>query len=254
MKAQTDAIHAFQTNTPCTTRWTTRAGLPGRRRMRHRCKDSLASGLLMVMAVATGWAQPANANSFDADVHLTMMETRIPEGMSGGPHASVRLGFDFMDARHGPSKPLMIDGSGHERTVRGVVNLLVSTLDGNGNENPGAWLSLFFGPRAPHQDLDTSSDDFDTRAAAPSAARHPRNDSERRKGPDGFTIEAGYSMPAFRGHFSSRPYAGLSASGKTTLGWRFAAKRHDLDFVVVATRHEGAGTGHHLGLEFSMRW
>lgn len=148
----------------------------------------------------------------------------------------------------------MIDGSGHEGTVRGVVNLLVSTFDGNGNEDPGAWLSLSFGPPAPHQDLDTSSEHVETRAAAQSAARHPRSDSERWKGPDGFTIEAGYSMSAFRGHFSSKPYAGLSASGKTTLGWRFAAKRHDLDFVVVATRHEGAGTGHHLGLELRMRW
>lgn len=254
MKAQTDAIHA--SNIPCTTRWTTQAGLPGRRCMRYRCKDSLASALLMAIAVATGWAQPANANSFDADVHLTIMEARIPEGVFGSQHASVRLEFDFMGARHDPSKPLMVDRT-DGGTVRSIVSLLVSTLDGNdnGNEDPGAWLSLSFGPQAPDQDLDTSSDAPDGwRSASQSADPPPRSDSERRKGPDGFTIEAGYSMSTFSGHFSSTPYAGLSASGETTLGWRFAAKRHDLDFAVVATRHEGTGTGHHLGLEFSMRW
>ena len=158
-----------------------------------------------------------------------------------------------MGARHDLSKPLMIDRSG-EGTVRSVVNVIVSTLDGNGHEDSGAWLSLSFGPQTPHQDPDASSDAPDTRSAVQPAAHPPRSDSERRKGPGGFTIEAGYSMSAFSGLFSSMPYAGLSASGETTLGWRFAARRHDLDFVVVATRHEGAGTGHHLGLEFSMRW
>ena len=253
MKAQTDANHAVQTNIPCTTRWTTGAGVPGRRCIRYRCKDSLASGLLMVMAIATGWAQAANANSFDAGVHLTMMETRIPEGASGRQHASVRLGLDFIGARHDSSKPLMFDRNG-EGTVRSVVNVLVSTLDGNGHEDSGAWLSLSFGPQTMHQDFGTPSDNIDAWSATQPAAHHPRSDSERRKGPDGFTIEAGYSMSAFSGHFSSMPYAGMSASGNTMLGWRFAAKRHDLDFVVVATRHEGTGTGHHLGLEFSMRW
>lgn len=130
------------------------------------------------------------------------------------------------------------------------MHLLVSTLDGSANQDSGAWFSLSFGPQTPHQDLGASSDD--KRSATELAAHHPRSDSERRKGPDGFAIEAGYSMPAFGSHFSSMPYAGLSASGETTLGWRFAAKRRDLDFAVVATRQEGRRD--HLGFELRMRW
>ena len=247
MKTHTDAIHTFRSNVPCTTR----AGLPGRRDMRHRCKGSLASVLLMGMAIATGSAQPAIADSFVPDVHLTMMETRIPEDVLDHRHASVRLGIEFTGARHDPSMPHMIDRGGEE-AVRSVVHLLVSTLDGNGNEESGARFSLSFGPQTPHQDFDASSDD--TRSATELAAHGLRSDSERRKGADGFAVEAGYSMPAFSGHFSSMPYAGLSASGQTTLGWRFAAKRHDLDFAVVATRNQGAGTGNQLGLKLRMRW
>jgi len=246
MKAHTDAIHAFRSNVPCTTQ----AGLRGRRDMRHRCKDFLASMLIIGMAIATGWAQPANADPFVPGVHLTMMETRIPEDVLDHRHASVRLGIEFTGARHDPSKPHMIDRGGEE-AVRSVVHLLVSTLGGSGNEAPGARFSLSFGPQTPHQDFDASSDD--TRATE-LAVHHSRSDSERRKGADGFAVEAGYSMPAFSGHFSSMPYAGLSASGQTTLGLRFAAKRRDLDFAVVATRNQGAGTGNHLGLELRMRW
>ena len=225
-------------------------------RTRMRRKDGLASVLLMATVIAAGSARPANAGPPDAGVHLTIMETRTAEVAFGGRHSSVRLQFeaaDARDARHRPSKPLAVERSGGG-PVGSVLGLIASSADGCGCEGPGAWLSLSFGPEAPHRDLDASSGEPGMRSAAGLAAHRPRSDSGRREDPDGFTIEAGYSMPAFSGHFSSMPYAGLSASGEATLGWRFSARRHDLDFALVAARRESGGTGHRLGFEVNMSW
>ena len=222
-----------------------------RTRMRH--KGGLASALLMATVIAAGWARPANAGPSDTGVHLTIMETRAPEVAFGGRHSSVRLQFEAADARHRPSKPDMLDRSGGG-PVGSVLGLIASSTDGCGCEGPGAWLSLSFGPETPHRDLDASHGEPSMRSAAGLAAHRPRSDSWHREEPDGFTIEAGYSMPTFSRHFSSMPYAGLSASGEATLGWRFSARRHDLDFALVAARHESGGTGHRLGFEVDMSW
>ena len=220
-------------------------------RVRH--KSDLASALLMATVIAAGWARPANAGPSDAGVHLTIVETRAPEVAFGGRHSSVRLQFEAADARRRPSKPDMLDRSGRG-PVGSVLGLIASSADGCGCEGPGAWLSLSFGPETPHRNLDASHGEPGMRSAAGLAAHRLRSDSGRREEPDGFTIEAGYSMPAFSRHFSSMPYAGLSASGEATLGWRFSARRHDLDFALVAARHESGGTGHRLGFEVNMSW
>ena len=245
MKTLTDTVHAFRTNMPWMTRWTTRPASPGRCSTRRGRNAPFATVLLMAPAIAAGWIQPANANPSVTTDPLRTMETRTLEGVLDRHSATVRLRIASMDARRDrTSKPSMLDGA-DGGMIGDFVSWLVSAHDDSGYEDRGAWLSLSFNPETPRQNFDAVFPRDTARDAAPGVGG----------GLDDLTIEAGYRTPAFSGHFSSMLYAGLSATGDTMFGWRIAPVRHDLDFAVAVTRDESAGaTDHRLGISLRMGW
>ena len=256
MKTPTDAVHAFQTNVPWTTRWTTRPASPGRCST-HRWRNTpLATVLLMATAIAAGWIPPANANPSVTTDPLMTMEIRTLEGVLDRHSASVRLRIASMDARRDrTSKPPMIDGA-DGGMIEDLVSWFVFAHDDSGYEDRGAWLSLSFDPETPRRDFDAVFPrDFDTLPATNPREHRPRRGSGSRTELDGLAIEAGYGTLAFSGRFSSMLYAGLSASGDTMFGWRIAPVRHGFDFAVAVTRDESAGAAdHHLGISLRMGW
>ena len=256
MRMPTDAVHAFQTNVPWTTRRTTRPASPGRCST-HRWRNApLATVLLMATATAAGWIQPANANTSVTTDPLMTMEIRTLEGVPDRHFASLRLRITSMDARRDrTSKPPMIDGA-DGGMIEDLVSWFVSAHDDSGYENRGAWLSLSFDPETPRRDFDAVFPrDFDALPATNPPERRPRRGSGSRTGLDGLAIEAGYGTPTFSGRISSMLYAGLSASGGTKFGWRIAPVSHDFDFAVAVTRDESAGAAdHHLSIHLRMGW
>ena len=256
MKTPTDAVHAFRTNMPWTTSWTTRTASPGRCSTRRGRNAPFATVLLMAPAIAAGWIQPANANpSVTTDPFVTM-EIRTLEGVLDRHSASVRLRIASMDARRDrTSKPPMLDGA-DGGMIGDFVSWLVSAHDDIGYEDRGAWLSLSFNRETPRQDFDADFPrDFDTLSATNPPEHRTRRGSGSRRGLDGLAIEAGYGTPAFSGHLSSMLFAGLSATGDTMFGCRIAPVRHDLDFSVAVTRDESAeAADHRLGISLRMGW